>query len=188
MSKIVAVTDYEKYPYKIPGAVSVNSGEGANADLQAVLDEYEIRFLYDVLGKVQGDQFYAALDDIANAEQRWKDLLQGKDEYPGMKPIIQPYIYCYWLRQDEIRLTNSGAGKPKVKGHYLADYNQKFVDAWTRMLILYQNTTKDYWGHYYSASNSQGYFPTTLKEHIDNTSDIEGKHFKYLEAHTQLGF
>ncbi len=187
MGKIVTPSDFELQPYFIPGAVSVNSGEGANLDLDKLIDELEVRFLEDALGKVQADEFYSALDDLGAADQKWQDLFNGKDEYGGIKRVFVPFLFTEWIRNNEIRLSNSGAHRPKVKGSWTADFNQHFVEAWSRFLSLYQNVSSDSWGRYFDLG-ADGYDPKTLKEFIEETDGIDDQFFRLYEQQNQLGF
>lgn len=130
MANIVIASDFTKGELKIPNAVSLNASEGVNGDLQAIIDKYEKKTLLAVLGK---DQYDALQLELAKqpftegasetAATHWQTLV---NDY--LKDLLLPYIYCKWLRFDEVKLSTVGPGKGKADGFGQSDTNIKYIE------------------------------------------------------------
>ena len=132
MPNITNTTDFQAGELKIPNAVSQNAGEGVNGDLQAIIDKHEKKVLLAVLGKTQYDMLQTELADLGNAEQYWQDLVNDH-----LKQMLQNYIYCKWLRFDEVKLTTVGAGKGQADGYGQSDTNTKYVERFNEFVDMF---------------------------------------------------
>lgn len=137
MPLITEISDFQSGEHYIPNVLSGNAGEGVNKDFTDIQTKYERDVLLKALGKTQYNELQTALGDLPNAAQKWKDLVNGKDDWGGLKPILKGYIYCHWLRFDEVKLNATGAGKDNVTYSSTAEYNQKYVERWNEMIALY---------------------------------------------------
>lgn len=130
MPSIVQLTDFESGPLRIPNAVSGNAGEAANADLLEVIAQSEKEVLLGALGKTQYDAFQAAMA----VEPLVEPYLSLKAQ---VTPMLKYFIFCAWLRYDEVNYTTVGGGKGSAQGQTMADLNSRFVYAWNNFVRLY---------------------------------------------------
>lgn len=137
MPNIALPQDFTVGEIKIPNAISQNTGEGINGDLQYIIDKYEAKLLKALLGQSQYDLLQTELADLDSAPQYWKDLVSK------LTPAIQNYIYCKWLDFDEVKLTTVGGGKGKASGFTMADTTGKYVDRWNE-LVDYVEDIREY--------------------------------------------
>lgn len=139
MPEITKTSNFRHSPLKIAVAVSENSGEDENEDLMGVITEKEREILLCVLGE---DQYLALQLELVkapfvqgagtNAQQEYVDLVQGVSGtlWQGLGPLLDNYIYCHWLHEDEVKATVIGTGKGKPKGLSIADNSSKYVARW----------------------------------------------------------
>ncbi len=138
-------------PLKIPNAVSGNAGDSVSSDLDAIGKEYERQLLIDALGVTQYSKLETALSDFPNADQKWKDLVSGVTYqvdgvaviWDGLRGknkdgLVANYVYCQYLKHDEITYTTTGMGRSSVKNSTLASFTPKYVSAWSSFLKQYQ--------------------------------------------------
>lgn len=183
MPNIITPSYFNTGEIKIPNAVSGNAGEGLNGDLQAIIDKYEKGLLMAALGVSQYTELQVELDklpfvadtdppSLETAAQKWIDLVNGSGAYQGIKRIIGNYIYCNWLRFDEVTLTTTGAGKAKAQNHTVADYNQKYVDRWNEFVYWWQQGNEE---------------DTSLLEFLNDTDGLSADKFHYFKFENQFG-
>lgn len=133
MPLITTSSDFLTGETKIPNVISGNVGEGLSGDFQAIQLKAEKELLLNALGKVQYLEFQTALGEIDNVSNaKWK-LIKDSEWF---KPMVILYVYCKWLRFDEIIFTTTGTGKPAVKNQTRTDYNQKYVERWNEFVGL----------------------------------------------------
>lgn len=172
MPNIITPSYFNTGEIKIPNAVSGNAGEGLNGDLQAIIDKYEKGLLMAALGVSQYTELQTALADLNNAAQKWQDFVNGSGAYQGIKRILGNYLYCNWLRFDEVTLTTTGAGKAKVQNHSVADYNQKYVERWNEFVYWWQEGNEE---------------DTSLLEFLNDTDGLSADKFHYFKFENQFG-
>lgn len=166
MPAITVPSDYQTGDTKIPNAISRNAGEVINGDLTDIISKNERLLLLGALGETQYNELQTALGDFDNADQKWKDLVNGSGSWIGLKSILKNYVYCAYLRFMEISVTTTGAGKAKVKNHTVTDYNQKFVERWNEIV----NWNLDLW------------------DYLENTTGLERPEvFCFYEYENQFG-
>jgi len=64
------------------------------------------------------------------ADQKWIDLVNGKDNYKGLKPVIVPYVYYHFLEDNESSFSGVGVVKERAKGAQERSSIPKAVKAW----------------------------------------------------------
>lgn len=91
---------------------------GNETELQGFIDEYE----EDVLVKLLGYDLYSELQPellklpftigaIETADAKWIDLVNGVDNYRGMKKLIVGYVFWKFLQSDESHYSTVGVEK-----------------------------------------------------------------------------
>ncbi|MBO0323465.1 hypothetical protein J0X14_14245 [Muricauda sp. CAU 1633] len=126
------------------GSVSTNN-------LDTVITRYERQLLLDALGVELYNGLETAMGDLESAAQKWKDLVNGSDyavdgesyRWDGLKGnakdgLLAHYIYCMYLRQDEIDYSTTGMKRNAVENAVRASYTEKYVTAWSNFINMYQ--------------------------------------------------
>lgn len=146
MPNITKTSSFENEPVKIAVAVNESAGVDENAGLDAVITENERRILLMALGRDQYNTLQTELGKLPfntqsgdNADQVYIDLVNGKDEWPGLAPMLDNYIYCAWLRATEITVTAVGAGKGVPKGYNPSSLASDFSDRWNVFVDAYED-------------------------------------------------
>ena len=174
---IIDLTYLNKEPLFLPniGEQRVNRDD----EYLVFIDKYEFQFLLLSLGfelaKELLDQFEADGSWKPSAEQKWKDLVDGKDNWQGLRfsvgefkqSMIANYVYCQYLYESDRNLTAVGSVVDDVeKGHRLSNWS-KFVNAWREMIEMRQERKKD--------------GTLSLKEYLkENKSDFRNYKFQEL--------
>lgn len=125
--------------FKIAGAVisGPNGLSGNDDELSLLIDEFEPKCLITVLGyslyselkpELLKKPFVASATDTA--DEKWVNLVNGKDNYLGLKNVLVPYIYYQFLSDDESSHSQVGIVKEKAKGANNFNSRQKAVTAW----------------------------------------------------------
>src|SRR5690606_31554662 len=118
---LISVSDFQR-EYSVPNTTETYSDSGNN--LKLFIEDKVRLFLQHILGS----DLYTDLDsNIDNgvlkpdAEQRWKDFINGKDNYRGLiydnglfkASCLIPLVYSYWLESNIT--TVSGVGEVNIK-------------------------------------------------------------------------
>lgn len=136
---IVKNTDFTEGRFKIPNATDTapdSSLLGNKTELGQFIDEFEEECLILTLGYTLYTEFKAQLDPstsnglIGGADQKWDDLLNGKDNYFGLKRLLIPYIYFKFLESDDSSYAGVGIIKESAKGARTYPARSKAVKAW----------------------------------------------------------
>lgn len=136
---IVQNSDFKVGRFKIAGGTSIAPDSdrlGNKVELDQFIDEFEKECLILTLGYTLYAELVTNLDaSEANgvkqgADQKWVDLVVGKDNYMGLKKVLVPYIYFMFLENDES--SHSGVGVVKESGKQVRAYPErsKAVKAW----------------------------------------------------------
>lgn len=65
-----------------------------------------------------------------NSDQKYVKLLNGHESYLGLKNILIPYVYYYWLEQEDESLTGLGTKKLNSKASENVSSRPKAISAW----------------------------------------------------------
>ena len=152
MTNITTVDRFINEPLKIPNAVSENSGESSNSGLESIISEFEKYLLLEALGAAQYVQLQAALlktpfttGAAEAAPQEFIDLVEGTTDmtWEGLRPLLDNFIFCAWLRESEVVVTAIGSGKGKAEGFTIADNSAKYASRWN-LFISKLDAFRDY--------------------------------------------
>lgn len=181
MIALIAPSDFASGKYRIPNAVSLNAGEGINADLQDVLNSS----VYDLLMECLGPDQYAELDavsDINLADQKWQDFVTGKGTYKGIKEVLLPYVFCNWLQYDNVTHSTVGGSKPQTVGAATASLAGKYVRSWNEFVDLYQSDHPAFYpAHAEVGSHADSLYEFMTKEPFDVT------YFRFYNYENRFG-
>lgn len=155
MPNIINLT-YFKHNLFIPLAEemsSIPSSQSApnNVDaLQTLIDALEKYILINALGVSVYNELQTALDDLDNADQIWKDLINGC-EYDGKiwiglkedNSLLANAIFSEFLQSDSNGFyTSLGIAKPKPTESGLVTPKTKIVSTYNTFLTKYQSDYK----------------------------------------------
>lgn len=123
------------------------------AEVQAFIDQYEPEYLQCVLGYDLWQAFINGIDGSGLPEQRWIDLLQGKEftkqsrlyKWPGFAPLtedgaitklspIANYVFYQFVDERVIDFTLVGNVKSTTENNRIADEAPRLVYTWNRMV------------------------------------------------------
>ena len=134
---------------------------GNNSELESFKQRYEKEVLLKILSFPLYKAFMSAFDyneDTnthtikSDADQKWKDLLNGKEYtkngievfWPGIiyddenvkRSFIANYIYCMFLKKDASKHLGVGLVIPKAKNAQRAEPKHKFTTAYNEFVDL----------------------------------------------------
>lgn len=164
------ITDYTYYllgEYEIPNVKDISAepvdAPSVKSELEVFIDRCERDVLLDAFGPTLYNQLKTANDDLPNAAQKWKDLVDGADytldgktyRWDGLKgyeknSLLAAYVFCKYLKNDDGRYTTVGIVKNKAKNANVVSPMRKYLTAWNNFLNLYQddcktNTVRSLW-------------------------------------------
>ena len=135
----------------IPNANDGNMGSSIESNLDIVIKRYERQLLLDALGVELYNELETAMDDLQNADQKWQYLVNGTDytisgvkyRWDGLKGknkdgLLAHYVYCMYLRQDEIDYSTTGMKRNAVENAIRASFTEKYVQSWCAFIKMYQ--------------------------------------------------
>lgn len=135
----------------IPNANDGNVGSNSASNLDTVIERYERQLLLDALGLDIYNGLVTAMADLQGSEQKWQNLVNGMDysvdgtnyRWDGLKGknkdgVIAHYVYCMYLRQDEIDYSTTGMKRNAVENALRASFTEKYVSAWSNFINMYQ--------------------------------------------------
>ena len=136
---IVHNSDFTKGRFKIPQATDIAPDSdrlGNKSELEEFIEEYEKDCLVLTLGWTLYSELLTQLDDSTatgikdGADPKWGKLVNGSDNYLGLKKILVPYIYFQFMENDESSYTGTGVIKESTKGARQYSERGKAVKAW----------------------------------------------------------
>ena len=150
MPNIITATYFtDKAELLIPNAISGNAGEGVNKKLQSIIDKYERKILLEILGGDQYNVLQGELDKlpfnsqaVEAADTAHQRLVNGYQDWAGLKPMLANYIYCHWMQSDEIKVGTVGSGKGKKQGYTIADRSTEYANRWNDFIEELEDTLK----------------------------------------------
>lgn len=150
---IIDTSYFLKKDVFIPNAV-VQPSIGSNTptsllQLQAEIDEKEYEFLLSFLGHEQTNellnQFEVDGSWKSDALQKWKDLVDGVEEWKGLRytigtqknSLIAYYVFFYYLKSDFSNYSTTGVQVAQSENAISQLPNQKQVTAWNKFVNMY---------------------------------------------------
>ena len=128
----------------IPNAIDVAPGSdltGNAKELQEFIEIYEPEAMMLVLGFSLYEELKSNLDVNgelpSGVDQKWIDLVDGKERYRGLKSLTKHYIFYKFLENDVAQYTGVGIATEKPKGATIVGATEKAVKAWN---IFYDHT------------------------------------------------
>ena len=166
----------------IPNAVSQPSIGSvlptASMQLAQEIESIEQSLLLDILGYEQlqelNAQFETNGDWIATPIQKWVDLVDGKDDWKGLRysigtkkiSLIAYYVFFYYLGMDFQTYSTTGMQIPQAENSVMNDPSVKQVSVWNKFVLMYVGTGMNYNGDI--TSNWNGQFISFGNTHIGN--------------------
>ena len=121
----------------------------AITQLNEEIDSIEQSLLLDALGYEQLQellaQFEANGDWIATPIQKWVDLVDGKDDWKGLRysigskkiSLIAYYVFFYYLGMDFQTYSTTGMQIPKSENSTSNNASIKQVSVWNKFVEMY---------------------------------------------------
>jgi hypothetical protein len=182
----------------IPNNKNINAAPVGSPSITSDLDlfriEYERELLINAFGVTLYNGLQTALLDLPASDQKWQDLVNGKDyainsktkRWNGLRganqqSLIAFYVYCQYLRNDNSTYLTTGISQSTANNAERSDPSPKFVKSWNRFLNQYQG--KGYNNSYptviYNRSGMVGldYY---------GSDNVESNLFQYLTDQNEL--
>lgn len=171
--QVVDNTYFENRELFIPNNKDLNAEPVGTASVQSELDatieKYECELLINALGVTLYDELVTALEDLGVADQKWKDLVTGKNytidskvyRWGGLRgfskqSLVAFYVYTQYLVNDELAYTTVGVVQNEANNASVGDYTPKYIKARNSFLEQYQGNLYNYY---------KGYYNTNLYDH-----------------------
>jgi hypothetical protein len=137
----------------IPNSVAQPSIGSVSPTATTQLDEeigsIEQSLLLDILGYEQlqelNAQFETNGDWKVGALQKWKDLVDGKDDWKGLRytigtkkiSLIAYYVFFYYLGMDFQTYSTTGMQIPQAENSIMNAPGIKQVSVWNKFILMY---------------------------------------------------
>ena len=127
------------------GSVSPSAVTQLNEEIESI----EQSLLLDILGYEQlqelNAQFETNGDWIANPVQKWVDLVDGKDDWKGLRytigtkkiSLIAYYVFFYYLGMDFQTYSTTGMQIPMAENSQTNNPSVKQVSVWNKFIRMY---------------------------------------------------
>jgi hypothetical protein len=127
------------------GSVSPSAVTQLNEEIESI----EQSLLLDILGYEQlqelNAQFEPNGDWIANPVQKWVDLVDGKDDWKGLRytigtkkiSLIAYYVFFYYLGMDFQTYSTTGMQIPMAENSQTNNPSVKQVSVWNKFIRMY---------------------------------------------------
>jgi hypothetical protein len=121
----------------------------ATVQLNEEIDSIEQSLLLDVLGYEQLQELLAQFESngdwIATPLQKWVDLVDGKDDWKGLRysigtkkvSLIAYYVFFYYLGMDFQTYSTTGMQMPRAENSVTNDVSVKQVSVWNKFIAMY---------------------------------------------------
>lgn len=140
-------------PLYIPNVVTQPS-IGVNTptkteELTSFIDEKERDLLLSILGYAQTTELYNQFEADGtwkeDALPKWKDLVDGKEDWKGLRytiggnkvSLIAYYVYFYFLGHDATTYSTVGVQQPEAANSVTIAPSGRQVNAWSKFLRMY---------------------------------------------------
>lgn len=113
------------------------------------IEDKESELMLDILGYSQATELYNQFEQDGSwkvaALQKWKDLVDGKDEWKGLRytiggkkvSLIAYYVFFYYLANDYHTYTTTGMQIAKSENSVTQDPSIKQVSIWNKFVKMY---------------------------------------------------
>ena len=172
--------------------------------LETSVDRYVRQFLRDALGNVLFTELDSYITDgvlDAGAPQKWLDLVNGVDDWKGLKfeegtykgSILAKYVYYYWLKDAVSNMTGTGEKVITATDALAVNSTQRLTNVWNDFVEDNQgvfNPDRCYYGYldYYSNWNCNNDVNYSLIRFLsDKSEDYPDANKKVYEIKNQLG-
>ena len=208
MSSITLITKFTNELYiplavNNPSSVVSQSTPNNSVSLQSTIDKVERDILVNSLGITTYNELQTALLDLPNADQKWKDLVNGV-KYDGKVweglgndfSLLAYAIYYTFLKQNTNFYMAIGMSKPNSENAVNVNPTQKLVWAWENFLVKYQQRrcfqdfVYNYREFYYSDEFYNNEAFVSLFEFLtDKSADygFDSSKFKFYKMINSLG-
>lgn len=142
-------------PLSIPNAVELPNNSGRTyapkTGVQAYIDRYEAELLINALGQEQYEELLDQFEEGVlkpDAEQKWVDLVNGRDDWKGLRyqigtykiSLIANYVFYQYLSNTELFYAVTGLTRPDVANAISISANVTLVTQWNDFVRLYQGS------------------------------------------------
>jgi len=154
---ITDATYYQRGLKEIPNnniGSQISGVPNSGYKLEDLIDYIERLFIIDLLGVKEAELLKTAINDLANADQKYKDLIEGVDytiegvdyRFDGLRgnnkdSLIAYYIFCKYMELDESTYSTTGVKVSSVNNATAFSPSRKYLDCWYKFLRMYQNET-----------------------------------------------
>ncbi|MEN8122412.1 MAG: hypothetical protein ABFS35_18855 [Bacteroidota bacterium] len=134
---IIKTTDFVLDAY-IPNRDDAPNSDiiGNEPELQGFIDVHEKEVLVQLLGfnlyTELMDQFDVNGDWNIVVDQKWKDLVDGKDAYRGMKDLLVGYVFYKFIESDDSHYSTIGVQKENSENAERFDSRPKAVQLYRK--------------------------------------------------------
>jgi hypothetical protein len=182
------------------GSVSPSATTQLNEEIESI----EQSLLLDILGYEQLQELNAQFETNGNwktgALQKWKDLVDGKDDWKGLRytigtkkiSLIAYYVFFYYLGMDFHTYSTTGMQIPKAENSTVNDPSVKQVTVWNKFVQMYVGNgmydngdiSNNWNGSYISFGDTKIGNEVTLYKFLSNNRDVY--EIKYFTNKTPL--
>ena len=211
---ITCADDFTTGEFFIPNndngnVIPPNTSPNSTSEVITAIEKYEPLLLLHALNVTLYKELEGALLDLPAADQKWGDLVNGKDyivdskeyRWKGLKNILIPFIYTNYLRNDQSIYTTTGIVKVKAANADNYDPNPKYIKAYNTFLTGYQgektnnaprllvNRNGVYGLDYYSSSVNPivSLYQYLTDQNSITPTDFPDLDFRFYEQQNSLG-
>lgn len=172
--------------------------------LNISIDRYVRQFLQDALGYTLFTELDSYITDgvlDSGAPQKWLDLVNGKDQWKGLKfeegtykgSVLAKYVFYFWLKDAVSLLTGTGEKTITATDALAVNSIQRLTNVWNDFVVDNQGNYHlnkwsygyDYYYLNYSPCNDVNY--PLVRFLSDNSEDYPDANKKVYEIKNQLG-
>ena len=155
---ITDATYYQRGAKFIPNNSNKNteiaSVPNVGSELNALIVEIERSFMISLLGIEGATELQVALLDLNNADQKWKDLIEGVNytidtivyRFDGLRgankeSLLAYFIFCEYMERDQSTYSTTGVNRTLPANAVPFEPNPTYLKCWYKFLNAYQNKT-----------------------------------------------
>lgn len=169
-----------------------SASPSALTQLNEEIGSIEQSLLLDILGYEQlqelNAQFESNGDWVATPVQKWVDLVDGKDDWKGLRytigtkkiSLIAYYVFFYYLGMDFQTYSTTGMQIPMAENSKINDASVKQTTIWNKFVRMYVgngmynngDVTSNWNGDFISFGNTMTGNEVTLYKYLSLNSDV----------------